>query len=381
MKSLTSKYKLFCILLAGLSLSACAKKEMGVTPPETITPVVVDWSKAADAAQTALVDQFYSKTQNYYFQNNEGGSGFNYWWNAHALDVYVDGYNRTKNPAYLVKMKDLLRGCYVKNGNTFKNTFYDDMEWWALACLRAYDATGDVEYKSAADQLWDWIKVGWSTVKNGGIAWASGSPDSKNACSNAPASIIASRMYQLSTDPDDLVWAKKIYDWMKTYVVEPSRGLVYDAYGNPAESAMYTYNQGTYVGAGLELYLITQEQRYLKDAVRNVNYVINDRTKFSPAGILKGENTGDGGLFKGIFVRYMGQLIMRGGLDAGTKDLYVKYLKANGQSLYKATRSPENVFGPDWVTKPSVKTSDCSVQLSGLMLLETLDELKRTGSL
>jgi predicted alpha-1,6-mannanase (GH76 family) len=107
---------------------------------------------------------------------------------------------------------------------------------------------------------------------------------------------------------------------------------------------------------------------------------MNDATKFSPNGILKGENSGDGGLFKGIFIRYMAQLLLKNAVDDYTKQLYVKYLKNNGQSLYtKALRTPENMFGSDWVSKPSSKTGDCSVQLSAIMLLETLDELKRAA--
>ncbi|TKC61262.1 glycosyl hydrolase family 76 [Pedobacter hiemivivus] len=382
MRSIISTYKILGVLTAGLCLFSCKNEEMGTVPPEVVPVVVVDWAKAAEQSQTTLDEQFYSVTGNYYNQNNNGHLGFNYWWNAHALDVLIDAYNRTKDPKYLTKMDNLLAGCYVKNGNTYWNTFYDDMEWWALACLRAYDATKDEKYKTMARQYWTWIKVGWSEVKNGGIAWASGSKDSKNACSNAPAVIIAAKLYQLDNNPDDLVWAKKIYSWLKTYVVESSRGLVWDAYGNSSEDNIYTYNQGTWVGAGLELYKITNEQVYLNDAIRNVNYVMNDQVKFSPKGVLKGENTGDGGLFKGIFIRYMAQMVLRGGLDDYTRELYVKYLKNNGQSLYtKATRQPENTFGADWASRPNSKISDSSVQLSGLMLFEALDELKRASLL
>lgn len=368
--------------MLGLLLFSCTKEEIGVTPPEVIPEVVVDWSKAADQSQAALDVQFYNTQNNYYNQNNDGHTGFNYWWNAHAFDVLIDAYNRTKDAKYLAKIDNLLAGCYVKNGNTYWNTFYDDMEWWALACLRAYEATKEEKYKTMARQYWTWIKVGWSEVKNGGIAWASGSKDSKNACSNAPAVIIAAKLYQLDNNPDDLVWAKKIYTWLKTYVVESKRGLVYDAYGNTKESDMYTYNQGTWIGSGLELYQITKQRSYLDDAIRNANYLINDEVRYSPAGILKGENTGDGGLFKGIFIRYMAQLVLKGVLDEYTQGLYVKYLERNGKSLFsKATLSPGNVFGADWVSRPTNKVSDSSVQLSGIILFETLDELKRAGLL
>lgn len=371
---------LICLCLITLG---CEKQVSSTYPPEVIaTDGPVDWSKTADAALKALDVQFYNTSQDYYNQDNDGHKGFNYWWNAHALDVFVDAYSRTKDAKYLTKMKVLLKGCFVKNGNTYKNTFYDDMEWWALACLRAFEATGDSEYKQVADQLWTWIKIGWTPVKNGGIMWASGSPESKNACSNAPAAIIAARMYKLDKKDDDLIWAKKIYIWMKAYLVEPARGLVWDAYGNTNEGNIYTYNQGTWIGAGLELYLITKDKVYLQDAVRNANYLMNDQVKFSPAGILKGENSGNGGLFKGIFIRYMAQLLLKNALDDYSKQQYVRYLNNNGLSLAnKATKMPENIFGPDWVKKPTNPESDCSVQLSGIMLFEALHELKRANIL
>lgn len=372
---------LFCCLLTGnLFAVSCKKSDSEPVTPEVAPPVVYDWSKWADSAQLALNMQYWSVDEKYYNQDNNGHKGFNYWWNAHALDVLVDGYNRTKAPAYITQMNALLDGMYKKNGNKWTNNFYDDMEWMALACLRAYDATRDIKYKDLAELLWTSIKGGWTTVNGGGIMWEKNSPSSKNACSNGPAIIIACRLYKLNGNADDLDWAKKIYNWQRANLVEAARGVVWDGYGNTKESSIYTYNQGTWLGGALELYTITKDDQCLKDAVRNANYVINDAQKFSPNGILKGENTGDGGLFKGIFIRYFTQLIILGNLDAYTKSVYTKYLKNNGESLLgKATRLPEYIFGPDWVTMPTTGKQDCSVELSGLMLLEALDQLKRSG--
>jgi predicted alpha-1,6-mannanase (GH76 family) len=277
-------------------------------------------------------------------------------------------------------MDALLNGMYKKNGNKWTNNFYDDMEWMALASLRAYDATKDSKYKDLTDLLWTSIKVGWTTVSGGGIMWEKNSPNSKNACSNGPAIILACRLYKLNGNAVDLDWAKKIYNWQRASLVEAARGVVWDGYGNTSEGAIYTYNQGTWLGGALELYTITKDIQCQKDAIRNANYIINDMQKFSPNGILKGENTGDGGLFKGIFIRYFTQLIILGELDAYTRSLYLKYLKTNGESLLgKATKMPEYLFNPDWVTMPTAVKQDCSVELSGIMLLEALDQLKRLG--
>lgn len=367
------------IAIAGSLLLGCKKDNdtpVIDTEPDP-QPVVYDWVKAADSAQWALSKQFWSVDEKYYTQNNDGHIGFNYWWNAHALDVLVDAYLRTNDPAYITRMNALMAGVYKKNGNKWENNFYDDMEWMALACLRAYEATKDTKYKDLAQSLWNTIKGGWTAVNGGGIMWEKNAPASKNACSNGPAIILAARLYKLNGNVDDLTWAKKIYNWQRANLVEPSRGVVWDGYGNTSESAIYTYNQGTWLGGALELYTITKDDQCLKDAIRNANYVINDLQKFSPNGILKGENSGDGGLFKGIFIRYFTQLILLGNIDTYTKSLYLKYLKANGESLLgKATYKPDYVFNTNWSALPASPKMDCSIHLSAMMLLEALAQLK-----
>lgn len=332
-----------------------------------------NWSKTADSAQQALTTQFWSTEEKYYKHNNDNNTGFDYWWNAHALDVLVDGYSRTKNAAYIARMKDLLTGMYKKNGNKWENNFYDDMQWLAIACIRAYEATKDSTFKDLAQELWTMIKTGWTDVHGGGIMWAKDHPSSKNACSNGPAIIIAARLYKLDKNIDDLNWAKKIYNWQHANLIDTARGLAYDGVGNTKENAIYTYNQGTWLGGALELYTITKDKQYLLAAIRNANYVINDSQRFSPNGILKGEGSGDGGLFKGIFIRYFVQLILHGNLDNYTKALYLKYLKNNGESLLaNATLRPEYLFGSNWRSIPTSSKGDCSIQLSGIMLLEAL---------
>jgi predicted alpha-1,6-mannanase (GH76 family) len=332
-----------------------------------------NWSTSADSAQQALTTQFWSTQEKFFKHDNDNNPGFDYWWNAHALDVLVDGYIRTKDAAYTARMHELLTGMYKKNGDKWENNFYDDMEWLAIACIRAYEVTKDNRFKDLAQNLWTMIKTGWSDVHGGGIMWAKDHPNSKNSCANGPAIIIAARLYKLNKNEDDLNWAKKIYNWQLATLIDTARGLAYDSYGNTKETAIYTYNQGTWLGGALELYTITKDKQYLQAAIRNANYVINDTQRFSPNGILKGEGSGDGGLFKGIFIRYFVQLILHGRLDNYTKALYLKYLKNNGESLLtKATLRPDYVFGRSWSSMPASPKGDCSIQLSGIMLLEAL---------
>ncbi|MBO9203245.1 MULTISPECIES: glycoside hydrolase family 76 protein [Niastella] len=335
--------------------------------------VKINWSKAADSAQQALTTQFWSKSQNYFLHNNNGNDTFDYWWNAHALDVLANGFTRTKDPAYTARMSNLLTGIYNMNGSHWANKFYDDMEWLALACLHAYDVTNDSKYKEVAEILWDNINAGWTNIHGGGIMWQSGMPDSKNACSNGPAIIIAAKLYKLNKAGEDLSWAKKIYQWQEAYLVDTSRGVVWDAFGNYKETGLYTYNQGTWLGAALELYTITKDNKYLQDALKTANYIIKDQQKFAPNGILKDEGAGDGGLFKGIFISYLNELIRLKEISRSTRNEYIQFLKTNGESLLtKATYRPDYIFNSDWSAQPKGPKTDGSIQLSACMLLEAL---------
>lgn len=338
------------------------------------------WSSIADTAQSALVKHYWSSDGQYFIEDHSGNTSFNYWWQAHALDVLCDGFYRTQDHDYIHLMSKLHEGIQIKNGGTFINDFYDDMEWLALACLRAYDLSNDVKYKNTAEILWADIKTGWNEAMGGGICWRKSQTGYKNTPANAPACILAARLFQINQNPEDLEWAVKINNWLKQNLVDPETGIVWDGINRKGDGKIdkdwkFTYCQGVFIGAGLALFKVTNERSYLDDAIRTANYVVSD-PYFSPDRILRGEGSGDGGLFKGILVRYLIQLIKEGNLDQTTQAKYVNFLKKNGESLWnKATKKPAVLFGTSWSELP-VGSTDCSTQLSGIMLLEGVAKLE-----
>jgi predicted alpha-1,6-mannanase (GH76 family) len=346
------------------------------------TQTTYNWYTIADSAELSL-NYFWSASGKYYLSANNSTVWANYWPNAHALDVLVDAYLRNPSGALTARMQDLVGGVYSKNSNTWINYYYDDEEWMALAAFRAYVATNDTTYKHITTVLWEDIKKGWSADLGNGIWWRKDNP-SKNTPSNMPAAILAARLYHLFNKPEDLAWARQIYDWEKSVLYEPTTGLVYDNIdkaGNKNTTWKFTYNQGTFLGAALELYKITNSPLYLDDAVKAADYALNSGFLTAPGGILKDEGGGDGGLFKGVFVRYFARLIIDGGLDSGKRAFYINFLKTNGESLWsKGTNKNLLLFGSAWDTAPGNST-DLTVQLSGAMLMEALAELKKTGLL
>lgn len=343
--------------------------------------VVYDWPKIADSAQASL-NFFWSASGKFYLSSNTAADWGHYWPNAHALDVLVDAYLRNPSAITKARMDDLMIGIKAKNGNTWLNYYYDDMEWMALACLRAFQATNDVQYKNIMDVLWTDIKAGWSSDLGGGIWWRKDNP-SKNTPSNMPAAILAARLYKAFNNADDLEWAKKIYDWQKTVLYEPGTGWVYDNIeknGSKNISWKFTYNQGTFLGAALELYRITNSTGYLNDAIAATDYAVSSGF-LTANGVLKDEGGGDGGLFKGVFVRYFTRLIIDGNLPADKKNNYIAFLKKNAETLWsQGTNKALILFGSAWDKAPGNST-DLTIQLSGVMLMEAIAELKKLNLL
>ncbi|MCK7557098.1 alpha-1,6-mannanase [Chitinophaga sedimenti] len=364
-------------VLAAASLSACLKEPVddGPGPGAGKTSYVYNWPLIADSSYNSLIANFYNASGKYYNENNSGKTTFHYWRNAHALDVLIDAYLRKNNdPQIKLRMDELLAGMKTQNGNTYINHFYDDMEWMALACIRAFEATNDPAYKTTAQLLWNDIKGGWDDRWGGGIYWNKDRAN-KNTPANAPASIIASRMYQLNHDPVDLDWAKKIYQWQKTNLVDPVTGLVWDGLdGTGTNKAWkFTYNQGVHIGAGVELYKITGDAVYMNDALRTANNSLTG--DFTSGNIMKDEGGGDGGLFKGILVRNLLLLITDGALSSTDKTKFANFLYLNAQTLWlQGTSRPAVIYGPKWTTM--VTSTDLSTQLSGAMAIEAAARLK-----
>ena len=379
---------LLCVMGLGLLTTSCDDEAVPLRDPNTTTGPEFKhtWAQTADSLQLSTYNN-YLGSNGTFVENNTGNSTFHYWPNAHVLDVLVDGYLRTGNDNYKTKMKALVQGIKVKNGNTYNNLYNDDMLWLANSCLRAYKATNDQEYKDVADFLWERIKLSWSDVFGGGITWKQDSPKQKNAVSNGPAVVLAMRLYEIDNDADDLVWAKKIYAWQKNNLVDPVSGAVWD---NIAEvngvvttnkDWVFTYNMGTWIGAGLRLYKATNEQTYLDDAVKSGRNVLTN-PKLVSEGLLKDEGQGDGGLFKGILVRYFTELIEQPTINSTDKESFAKFLKFNAQSFYKkGILRPAMLSGNNWKVAPVAGGKvDLTTQLSGVMLIEAAAKLDKDGN-
>src|SRR3954471_6287903 len=213
---------------------------------------------------------------------------WNYWWQAHLLDTLVDAQLRAPSPARLALIRAFVRSVRMRNFGRWTNDYYDDIAWLGLA-LQRVSALG-VDVGPAVAAIDTQLLSGWTSAAGGGIWWRRGD-DFKNAPANGPAASFHAR----SGNPSR---ARAMTDWMTSTLVDPSSGLVWD--GIRADTGelvkhIYTYCQGVYLGACLELSLVD-------NAARTVRAVAE---RCAPGGVIRGQGGGDGGLFGAILARYL----------------------------------------------------------------------------
>ncbi len=151
------------------------------------------------------------------------------------------------------------------------NTYYDDNAWSALDLLDAYQLTGNRTDLTLAEDTFNFVVTGWDTSQTdgcpGGVFWEDVSGSQRNTTANAANAEVGLELYQLTKNSSDLLWAIRMYQWVNTCLESPN-GLYYDHVnpGGTVNTTIWSYNQGTMVGAGVLLYQITGNAQYLTAA-------------------------------------------------------------------------------------------------------------------
>ncbi len=153
------------------------------------------------------------------------------------------------------------------------STYYDDNGWSTLDLIDAYQLTGNPNDLTLAQNTFDFVVTGWDNSSTdpcpGGLFWEDVAGSQRSTTANAANAEAGLELYQLTQNSSDLSWAEQIYQWVDTCLETPT-GLYNDhvnANGS-VNTAMWSYNQGTMIGAGVLLYEITSNSSYLTAAER-----------------------------------------------------------------------------------------------------------------
>lgn len=364
-------------LILTLALFSCSKDSVNKTDDTKESTTI--YAENAERAFESLKALYWDDNRDIFYSTNLKNTNLNYWWQAHGLDAIVDASLRVGENRYFNMISDFHKGL-VKANNGYTNDFYDDMAWMGLAFLRAYELTKVEEYLNTSLLLWHDIKTGWNDNEGGGIAWNKNMLAYKNTPSNATTAMLSFRLYAITNDKKYLDLGEKIMLWLQNTLVDESSGMVWDGIGRTEphridDNWLFTYNQGTYIGACVDYYNVTNDDIWRDRAIKTADNAITSFTgNFS---IIKDEGTGDGGLFKGILIRYLKYLSVQPFLDADKKQAYDTVLEKNAVRLWELGKSYAfpYTFNHDWNSAPDNET-DLSVQLSAVFLFEACADIE-----
>ena len=294
--------------------------------PSCLAATTSDYRNAAFNATYYLNDHYYDNSTSLW---NSG------WWPSAneltALAVFAALCPDDYLPAMEYYFQNALANAAAWNGpgnsdgvkNTFLDQFYDDEMWWLLGWIKVYDVTQNSTYLDAAKAIFEDVKVvdgpcGGHWQKN--LSETDPSANYIVAISDeqyiAAAASLANRVADNSSYCT--AYAKNHTDWFYAsgYLDSTGNGTILNGLNvttcKPDGQAL-TYNQGTILGALVEMHQLTGNQTYLDTASEIAHGTINPATSYmvNSDGILVepvGSLTGDFIQFKGVFVRNLGYL-------------------------------------------------------------------------
>lgn len=230
--------------------------------------------------------------------------------------------------------------------NGKSDRFYDDNDWLAIDFCNLFALTNSAEYLLKAKELYEYIYSGWDDVLGGGIYWCEQKKISKNTCSNAPATVLCMKLYNLTKEQKYLNQAITTYHWTKENLCDPADSVYWDniSLDKTIDKAKFTYNSGQMIQAGVLLYQATSDLNYLNDAKNTAKgaykHFLSKRT---------GINGKDAYFYPAN--PWFNVILLRGLLALAEVDNqyeYVKTMADNARYAWEYTRDENGLLGNDW---------------------------------
>ena len=257
-----------------------------------------------------------------------------------GLESYYD--NRSTLPTY--------QAYPVSGGGT--DHYYDDSAIVAMELIQAYELTGENFYLDRAKKVTDFIMSGEDSRMGGGLYWfenqsadCTGGPNCmKAANTSAYAAHVTSRMYQITSESRYLNFAKRVYEWNFNNLRDPSDNLYWNDINigtNKINTTKWTYNSGLMIMAGVDLYEITDEEKYLNEAINTARSAYSKFTKVINGKLFYQPND------SWFNVELLSAFIELAQYDSKT-DEYINLFKNNIDHAWENARNSEGQFYEDW---------------------------------
>jgi hypothetical protein len=165
--------------------------------------------------------------------------------------------------------------------------YYDDNDWVGLELVRLYELTHQAALLGSAEGIMAFEMAGWQErpglACEGGLPFSNALTDGeRNTVTTAPAAELGTLLYRFTHNVAYLQFAEKAYEWVRSCLQQPAN-LYADHIGNKGvvEPKLWSYNQGSMIGAGALLYQATGNGAYLYQARQSaqaaLEYFNNER--------------------------------------------------------------------------------------------------------
>ncbi|WP_369046395.1 glycoside hydrolase family 76 protein [Sinomonas puerhi] len=287
---------------------------------------------------------------------------WHYWWQAHYLDCLVDASWRqlgtgphnampetpqrtardpsSEEPRELRLAWDLLRGIRGRNFLQYRNAFYDDMAWLALAAGRADQLTERIRHRGLRNARTAMRVLGGQLASadtadgGGGLYW-----NTKRIFKNTPATSPAALFFARTGERER---AQALVDWLGATLFDPGQGLYLDGINLNNDGTtelmtdVWTYNQGPVLGALVALggpANLARAEALI--AAIDTHLTIGWETHDGARGrTLRGDGAGDGGLFMGILARYLTVAAVNPSLSTAARDTAKRLVLDTAEALW-----------------------------------------------
>jgi hypothetical protein len=151
-------------------------------------------------------------------------------------------------------------------------SYYDDNEWVGIELARLYKLHHEAVLLEKAEQIMAFVMAGWQANPKlacpGGVPFSdSPSNTDRNTVTDGPAAELGAQLFRLTGNGAYLQFAQMAYEWVRTCLTQPN-GLYADhiRLHGVIDPSLWSYNQGSMIGAGVLLYQSTGNSAYLYQA-------------------------------------------------------------------------------------------------------------------
>jgi hypothetical protein len=189
-----------------------------------------------------------------------------------GLNSYLDTNNSGASEGTYTSTLAAFDGTVAPPAGPGGTKYYDDNDWVGLELVRLYQLTHQAALLGSAEGIMAFEMAGWQErlglACEGGLPFSNAATNGeRNTVTTAPAAELATLLYRFTSNAQYLQFAEKAYEWVRNCLQQPVN-LYADHIGDRGvvEPTLWSYNQGSMIGAGTLLYQATGNAAYLYEA-------------------------------------------------------------------------------------------------------------------